>query len=165
MEIIIIAAFNFDKVIGKNGKIPWHIKEELQFFKKTTYGYPVIMGRKTYESLKNPLPGRLNIVLTRNNNYKSSSDNVLIFNDISEALNYCSGILKSEKVFIIGGAEIYSQALMFADKMILSIVNIKIDGGDAFFPDFDLYEWEEISQEKFDLFIVKYYRRKLCLQK
>jgi len=89
----------------------------------------------------------------------------LIFNDISEALNYCSGILKSEKVFIIGGAEIYSQALMFADKMILSIVNIKIDGGDAFFPDFDLYEWEEISQEKFDLFIVKYYRRKLCLQK
>lgn len=159
MDIIIIAAMTYDRVIGKNGKIPWHIKEELQFFKKTTYGFPIIMGRKTYESLGKPLPGRLNIIVTRNNNFFVEDEQVKIFNNIENALEFCKEVIKSEKVFIIGGAEIYSQCMKYANMMILSFVKISSDG-DTFFPEYNKEEWELEKKEEYQLFETHYLRRK-----
>ncbi len=157
MKIIIISAVAKNKVIGKsNGEIPWHIKEEFQHFKKTTFGFPIIMGKRTFESLKQPLKGRLNIVITRKKNFIIKNE-IKIFNSIVEALNFCKK-LKTEKVFIIGGAEIYKQALTLADEMIISYMNFNADG-DIFFPDFNKEDWQIISEEERVQFKIIHYTR------
>jgi len=157
LKIIIISAVAKNKVIGKsNGEIPWHIKEEFQHFKKTTFGFPIIMGKRTFESLKQPLKGRLNIVITRKKNFIIKNE-IKIFNSIVEALNFCKK-LKTEKVFIIGGAEIYKQALTLADEMIISYMNFNADG-DIFFPDFNKEDWQIISEEERVQFKIIHYTR------
>lgn len=157
MKIIIISAVAKNSVIGKsNGEIPWHIKEEFQHFKKTTFGFPIIMGRKTFESLQQPLKGRLNIVITSNINYNIDNE-IKVFNSINDALDFCKS-LNIEKVFIIGGAEVYKQALNFADEMIISYMNFNADG-DIFFPDFRIEDWQIISEEEREQFKIVHYKR------
>ena len=159
MRIIIISAIARNKVIGRsNGEMPWHVKEEFQHFKQTTLGFPIIMGRKTFETLGKPLRGRENIIVTRNNDFKVDFDEAKIFNSIDDAINYCKS-RGYEKVFVIGGGEIYKQAISFADEMILSYMTFSAEG-DVVFPDFKDDNWEKVSFEEREQFdIVRYLKK------
>lgn len=139
--------------------IPWHSKEDLQYFKSLTMGFPVIMGRKTFESLKKPLKGRLNIVISRNKELNYDLEGVKVFNTLESAYAYCRETEKSEKVFIIGGGEIYKQAIKTADVMSISRMKIVAEG-DTFFPDFDKNKWEEETKINYPDFDVILYVRK-----
>ena len=143
-EIIVIVAVAQNGVIGKDGDIPWRIKEDFQHFKDLTMGHPCIMGDKTYESLPEnakPLPGRENIVLTFDKNYHP--EGTTIFHSFEEAIEYCKD---KEKVFITGGASIYKLGLKAAD--ILELTRIHKDfEGDVFFPEINFDEWELIKKE------------------
>lgn len=155
MEKIIIAAVSKNFVIGKDGKIPWYNKKELEHFKKTTLGFPVIMGRITWESLQKPLSGRTNIIISRKK-IKSEQSNVLSFPSLKKAIDHCERCSK-DKCFIIGGEKVFKTAIKFADKLILSIVNKEYDG-DKFFPKFSK-NWKEIDIKNFDEFSVHTYIR------
>ncbi len=159
MKKIIIVAIAENNVIGKaNGEMPWHVKEEFKHFKDTTFGYPVIMGRKTFETLGKPLKGRLNIVITRNKNYSVNFDEVLIFDSLEKAFNYCEKNTY-EKIFVIGGGEIYSQAINLVDEMIISRMKFKAEG-EVKFPTITETDWKVekiMDRELFEVFI---YRRK-----
>jgi dihydrofolate reductase len=163
LKKIIIVAIAKNNVIGKaNGEMPWHVKEEFQHFKKTTLGFPVIMGRKTFETLGKPLKGRLNIVITRNENYKVAFEEVLILDSIDTAIKYCEE-KRFEKIFIIGGGEIYLQSIDLVDEMIISRMKFEAEG-EVKFPEIDESDWivEKIMEkELFDVFI---YRRKNAKQ-
>lgn len=146
MKIIIIAAIAKNRVIGrKDGEMPWHVKEEFQHFKETTFGSAIIMGRKTYETLGKPLKGRENIIITRDKNYATIFNDVQIFNSLQASLDYF--MTKGyDKIFIIGGGEIFKQALPIADEMILSFMKFDAEG-EVLFPEFKENEWRKISSE------------------
>lgn len=135
MKLILIAAIADNGIIGADGKIPWHIRDDLQRFKRLTTGHVVIMGRKTYESLGKPLPNRRNIILTR----QPGPDH---FPSLDAALAACG----DQTVFIIGGAEVYRQALPRADVLHLTHVH-QSPAGDTYFPDYDRTTWREVSHE------------------
>lgn len=158
MLTIIIAAVAKNGVIGKDGKIPWHSKEELKHFKNTTTGFPVIMGRKTFESIGKPLKQRLNIVITSRNEIQETEGELITFNTIKSALDYCER-KGSAKVFIIGGGKIYNEALRFADRMIITEMDIEPEG-DVFFPPGCRLDWELTETDLRDEFTIKYYNRK-----
>lgn len=128
MKLIIIAALNRKRVIGKDGKLPWHISEDLKRIKRLTTGHTILMGRRTYESLGKPLPNRRNAVLT-----SQAIDNVETFKTIPEALQ---ALKNEEKVFVFGGGEIFGQLLEKADEWLLTIVDQETDG-DTFFPPYE----------------------------
>ena len=148
--ISLIAAMTKDRVIGKAGKLPWSIPEDLQFFKQTTLGKPVIMGRKTYESIGRPLPGRQNIILTRQADLKIKG--CIITTTVDEALSCVEG--NPDEIMVIGGAEIYELFLPKAKRLYLSIVDKQVEG-DAFFPRFNQQEWTLAKQEDRDGFVVQ----------
>lgn len=153
MKIAIIAAIADNGVIGAAGRIPWHIRDDLQRFKRLTTGHVVIMGRKTYESLGKPLPNRRNIVLTR---HPGPSH----FPSLDAALKSCAG---SSTIFIIGGAEVYRQALPVADVLHLTHVH-QSPAGDIYFPDFDRTVWREVSREDHPGYsFAEYHRREVLL--
>lgn len=158
MIISLIVAVAQNGVIGKStGEMSWHVSEEFKHFKNTTRGYPVIMGRKTFETLGKPLKERLNIVLTKNSEYKTQYDEVLIFSSLEDAIDYCK---KNNfgKIFIIGGAEIYKLALPIVNEMIVS--RMKFDAeGDIYFPKFDESKWIKEKIMDKELFEVYHYRR------
>jgi len=158
LRIIIISAVAKNFVIGKlNGAMPWHIKEEFQHFKNTTLGFPIIMGRKTFESLGKPLKGRLNIVITKDKERTFEFDDVKKFYSLNEAIEFCR-TLDSEKIFITGGGEIYKQGINIADEMIISFLDFEAEG-EVFFPTIDEKIWKIESREKRSQFeIVKYVR-------
>ena len=159
MKIIIISAVAKNGVIGRtNGEMPWHVKEEFQHFKNITFGFPIIMGRKTFEALGKPLKGRLNIILTNKTGINYPFEDIKIFNSLKEAYSYCEKE-KYEKAFIIGGGEIYLQALATADEMIISYMNFEADG-DVFFPKIESDKWEVASKEKRNEFEIYRYVRK-----
>ena len=143
MERIIIAATNLKNVIGKDNDLPWNLPLDLKRFKETTRGFPVIMGRKTYEStvarLKKPLPGRKNIVLSSTQT-KSEFENVYYVKNMAEAISLAEEF-NQEKVFFIGGADIFKKGLGYADKIMLTQV-LGWQDGDTFFPYFNRSEWE-----------------------
>lgn len=141
MELAIIVARAKNGVIGVNNTLPWRLPEDLKHFKNTTLGHPIIMGRNTWESLGKALPGRRNIVVSRNPDYEATDAEV--FESIDDAIDACSG---SDKVFIIGGAQIYDEALIYVDKLIITEVDIEVDG-DAYFPNVDEMLWKETSRE------------------
>src|SRR5690606_21968590 len=114
-QISIIVAIDENKAIGKNNQLLWHLPNDLKFFKTTTSGHPIIMGRKTYDSIGKPLPNRKNIIITRNKDLKIGGAEV--YTSLSEAL---AGLKEENEVFIIGGAEIYKQALPLTDKVYLT---------------------------------------------
>jgi dihydrofolate reductase len=136
----------------------WHSKEEFQHFKSTTLGFPVIMGRVTFDTLAKPLKGRLNIIISRNDNLKYDFEDVKIFNNLGSAYSFCKK-QSYDRVFVIGGANIYKQAMETADEMIISIMDFEADG-DVFFPDIDKNVWEIITHEKKIGFEVLFYVRK-----
>jgi dihydrofolate reductase len=141
-KIIVIAAVSKNNVIGACGKIPWHIKEDFQHFKKATMGSPVIMGTKTYESLpKKPLPGRINIVLNPDKNY--CPEGVIVKNSFDDAIKYCQ---KFPKVYIIGGKSIYELGIQVADELDLTQIDKSYDG-DVYFPEIDFNKWELVNKE------------------
>jgi dihydrofolate reductase len=157
LEKIIIAAVSENHVIGSFGKIPWHSSEELDHFKNTTTGFPVIMGRKTWETLKKPLRNRLNIVLTRNPDFSFSHPNVVICNAISDAFKLCENG-GEKKIFIIGGEDVFNETISIADKMIISRMKFKVEG-ENYFPEFNSSEWElESEVDKKDFIINTYVR-------
>ncbi len=160
MKIIIISAVARNGVIGRsNGEMPWHVKEEFQHFKKTTLGYPIIMGRITFETLGKPLKDRLNIVVTSQPDYSVSFEEVKIYRSLTEAIELISDS-NPEKIFIIGGGKVYKQAISFADEMIISIMSFEAEG-DIFFPKIDPGIWKEISREKREQFDIITYIKKL----
>jgi dihydrofolate reductase len=159
-EIIIIAAMAENRVIGKNNVIPWSLKEDMAHFRKLTNGFPCIMGRKTWESLpKKPLPGRLNIVVSKTMTQGVVNDvvaeNVKFFPSLSAAIEYCFGY---EKNFICGGQTIYKQALGFADKIELTVIHKQYEG-DTFFPEIETACWRQSNAEDFDTFSFITYTR------
>lgn len=140
----IVAATDND-VISKEGKIPWHMPSDFARLKKITMGHPIIMGRKTHDSIGRTLPGRLNIVISRNLNYKVHEGSVLV-HSIDDALNL-SEVKKAEEVFIFGGQAIYTQAMPLTDRIYLTRVHTTLDG-DTFFR-FSPSQWKEVSRESF----------------
>lgn len=144
MNIILIAAMATNRVIGRDNKIPWHIPEELLFFKRTTMGFPVVMGRRTYESINRPLPGRQNIVLSRDPDYTVEGvDNVT---SMENALAIAGDF---EKVFILGGAKIFEESLKFANVIILTVLDREVEG-DIYFPEFSDEEFQEVGRERYE---------------
>ncbi len=159
MRIIIISAIASNNVIGRsNGEMPWHVPEEFKHFKQTTLGSPVLMGRKTFETLGKPLKDRENIVITRNKNFTVQFDEVVIKNSLNEGVKYCRN-KNEEKIFIIGGGEIYRQAISIADEMILSYMKFEAEG-DVFFPKFNTNEWNIILREDREKFEIVQYKKK-----
>ena len=145
MEIILIAAVSKDKVIGKQGGIPWKIKEDLSFFKEKTLNSPIIMGRATYNSIGRPLPNRLNIVMTRS---VKNTEGVTEVTSADKAIEAASINRDSSKVYIIGGENIYKEFLPIAHRMIITEVDLYIKDGDTFFPEWNISEWKEQSRDQ-----------------
>ena len=153
MIISIIAAMSSNRIIGREGKIPWNCKEEMKFFKEKTMGKPIIMGRKTWESLpKKPLPGRFNIVVTRNPQLiglrdESNTDGPIFVDSIAVAVDIIADV--APECFIIGGEQIYKDALDagIVDRMYLNIMNFPVVG-DATFPYYDAEDWATEAQEQ-----------------
>ena len=141
MKISLIAAFAEEGVIGKDGKIPWTLKEDLKHFRNKTEGCSVVMGRKTYESIGRPLPNRLNIVMTRN---PKRQEGIKEVSNTKDALKVASSY--SDEIFIIGGEKIYEEFLPLATKMYLTKIDIKVNG-DTFFPSSNKNEWKELSKQ------------------
>jgi dihydrofolate reductase len=159
LKKIIISAVAKNGVIGRsNGEIPWHSKEEFQHFKNTTFGYPIIMGRVTFDTLGKPLKGRLNIIISRNENLKIKYPEIKIFNSLDAAYTFCEQ-QKNDRIFIIGGAKIYTEAMAAADEMIISIMDFEADG-DVFFPVINQNVWQTNNREKREGFEVLFYTRK-----
>jgi len=145
MEIILIAAVSKDKVIGRQGGIPWKIKEDLNFFKEKTLNSPIIMGRATYESIGRPLPNRLNIVMTRS---AKNTEGVTEVTSVEKAIEAASINRDSSRVYIIGGQNIYKEFLPIAHRMIITEVDLYIKDGDTFFPEWNISEWKEQSRDQ-----------------
>ena len=139
-----IVATDRHGTIGKNGDIPWYLPADLKFFKRTTLGHPVIMGRKTFRSIGRPLPKRTNLVLTRDAFFTATG--VVVAHSLREALAH-SSVTSAAEVFIIGGGELYKQSLDLVDTVYLTIVDADIKDGDAFFPKLDPAQWREVWSE------------------
>ena len=132
-----------NQVIGKEGLLPWHISSDLKNFKSITMGKPILMGRKTHESIGRALPGRENIILTKNKSYFSQECTVK--NSLDEVLTYCENI---PELIVMGGSTLYEQTLDKAEKLYITEVIASVDGN-VFFPDYDRNQWEEISRDCF----------------
>ncbi len=146
MQIILIAALTDNRVLGKDNQLIWHLPEDLKNFKRLTSGHPVIMGRKTFESLGKPLPNRTNIIITRNADFVAKGCRVA--GSVESALKKAEET-GTEKAFVIGGGEIYAQALPLADELSLTHVHTTLEG-DAFFPEFSSDEWVATHQQSFE---------------
>jgi dihydrofolate reductase len=142
MNITLIAAMSENRVIGKDNQLIWHFPEDLKHFKKQTSGHHVIMGRKTFESVGRPLPKRVNIIITRQTDY--SAEGCLIAHSLEEAIAL---VENDEQPFIVGGAEIYKQALNLANSIELTVIHGEYEG-DSFFPEFDKSIWKLARGEK-----------------
>lgn len=143
MKLSLIAAMANDRVIGIENRLPWHLPADLQHFKKITMGKPILMGRKTFESIGRPLPGRENIVLTRDKDFKP--DGCTIFHSVDEALKATKGY---EEVMVIGGDSFYRQLISKADVLYLTFIEQDVEG-DAFFPEYSHSDWREVDRESF----------------
>lgn len=149
ITLSIIVAMANNHAIGKDNQLLWHLPEDLQYFKRVTMGKPIVMGRKTFESIGRPLPGRLNIVITRQADWQH--DGVKVVHSLDDALRLAeaqSMIDGIDEVMVIGGAEIYKTALPKADKLYVTRVDTNIDG-DAFFPEIDSHIWQETHRDSF----------------
>lgn len=146
MLISLIVAAGTNNAIGKDNQLLWHLPKDLQFFKKTTWAMPVIMGRKTFESLSGkPLQGRLNIIITRQKNWQP--DGVTVVHSLNDAL-FVARLADYKEVFVAGGGEIYKEALAQADKVYLTRVQTAPEA-DTFFPELTQEEWQLVSDETF----------------
>lgn len=141
-KLTLIVATDQRNGIGINNQLPWHLPEDLAHFKRTTSGHTIIMGRKTFESIGRPLPNRKNIVVSRNPNWQH--DGVICVPSINEAIHHSEG----DEAFVIGGAQIYQQAIEQAQKLIVTEIQAQFDC-DAFFPEIDRNKWQEDKRQEF----------------
>lgn len=146
-QMTLVVATDLNGTIGKDNELIWHLPNDLKRFKELTTGHPVIMGRKTFDSifdyLKKPLPNRTNIVVSRNRDYQR--EGIVIANGLEEAINKAQHL--DQEIFVIGGAEIYKQCLSLASKIELTLVKDSFDG-DVYFPKINLETWEEVRREE-----------------
>ncbi len=140
--ITLIVAMGKNREIGKENQLLWHLPKDLKRFKELTSGYPIIMGRKTYESIGKPLPNRTNIVISRKNDW--FEEGILIVGSIKEAVKFAKKI--DEEVFIIGGGNIYEQTIDLADKLEVTLVDAEL-GADTFFPKINEKVWQKTNEE------------------
>lgn len=139
-----IAAMAHQRVIGKDQKMPWHLPADLAFFKKTTIGSPILMGRKTYQSIGRPLPARLNIVITRNPDLNIAGCEVVT--SLEQAITIANEKSKhSNELFITGGSHLYSHFLPLADRLYLTLIDATLSG-DTYFPDYQQHQWHQLSR-------------------
>lgn len=143
--ISMVAAAGECNTLGKEGKLLWNLPHDLQHFKRLTLGHPVIMGRKTFETLDAPLPKRTNIIVTRQKDYKA--EGAIVTHTLEDAIKLAKEAEGSDEICIVGGGEIYKLGLAYADKIELTRIHHQFEGGDAFFPNFDLMEWRLIKRE------------------
>ena len=146
MRISFIVAKAENNVIGKNNALPWHLKDDLQLFKKITMGHHILMGRKTFESIGKALPGRMSLVISTENHAKS--ENVLWIKSIIRAIKQAERNGETE-LFIIGGEKIFKAALSLADRIYLTEVKAKVEGN-VFFPPLSMKNWKKVSEQHFD---------------
>lgn len=139
--ISMIVARSRNHVIGRDNQMPWKISADLQFFKRVTMGHPVIMGRKTWESIGRPLPGRRNIVVSRNADYELNGAELA--GSLDDALNQLS---EAPRVFVIGGEQLFKQAFAKADRLYITEIDIDVDGGDTFFEVPTPSEWKAVER-------------------
>lgn len=137
-----IVAMDANRVIGKNNQLPWHLPADLKHFKAITMGKPIVMGRKTYESIGRPLPGRLNVIVTRDRHLQAPD--CLIVHSLKEAIDR---LADHEEIVIIGGAELFQHALAFIKRLYLTEIHHPFEG-DTVFPELNLKEWHTISREE-----------------
>jgi dihydrofolate reductase len=142
MKISLIVAMSSNRAIGLNNQMPWHLSADLKRFKKITMGHPILMGRKTFESIARPLPGRTNIIVSRNPAYRP--EGCVVFDSVEAAINH--GCQLADEVFVIGGSTLYEATLPMADTLYITQINQTFDG-DTFFPDFDRNHWAEVECE------------------
>ena len=141
MKISLIVAMASNRVIGRDGQMPWHLSADLQRFKQITLGSPILMGRKTYEAIGRPLPGRQNLIISRNADYQAPGCRV--FDDMQTALQ---AVAAADELFVIGGATLYEALLPYADYLYLTVID-KAFAGDTYFPQIDPAAWQSISRE------------------
>lgn len=149
MKLALIVAVAENRVIGRDNKLPWYLPNDLKYFKQTTLGKPVIMGRKTYESIGKPLPGRTNIVITRQTDYQP--EGVKVVSTIEDAIQVAESVCLidgQEEAMVMGGAEIYGLTLPHCERLYLTEVHAEVEG-DAWFPEYDKSEWSEVTREDF----------------
>jgi dihydrofolate reductase len=144
MKVYSIVACSSNRAIGRDNQIPWYLPADLSYFKKVTSGHCIIMGRKTYESIGRPLPKRVNIVISRNKEFKP--EGVLVFSSFLEAIQYASKEVNRD-IFVIGGGEIYRQALAVSSKIFYTEVDTEIIDATVFFPEIATSEWTLLSEE------------------
>ncbi len=145
-RISLIAALSENRVIGKAGAIPWHLKDDFRRFKERTTGHAIIMGRKTHESIGRPLPGRTNIVITRDSSREIPG--CIVVGSLNDALARAREV-ESEEIFVIGGGQIYAEVLPLADRLYLTLVHAIMDG-DAFFPEYAEIFGKTVEKEEFE---------------
>lgn len=145
MRVSFIVAKSENNVIGKNNKLPWHLKDDLQNFKKITMGHHILMGRKTFESIGKPLPGRMSLVLS--NDPKAVQEQVVWFQSIWRALKFAERAQETE-LFVIGGAGVFKSALSICDRIYLTEVHAQVEG-DVYFPQLSLKNWKLLSEQNF----------------
>lgn len=149
MKLALIVAVAQNRVIGRDNKLPWYLPNDLKYFKQTTLGKPVIMGRKTYESIGKPLPGRTNIVITRQSDYQP--EGVKVVSSVEDAIQVAESVCLidgQEEAMVMGGAEIYGLTLPHCERLYLTEVHAEVEG-DAWFPEYEKSEWAEVTREDF----------------
>jgi dihydrofolate reductase len=147
MPVTIVAAVARNGVIGVDGGLPWRLPDDLRRFKELTLGHVLVMGRRTYESIGRPLPGRTTVVLTRRDDWDPRSSEVLVARGVHEAIEAAAAI--DDEVFVVGGARVYADALPLADRLELTWVDAEPEG-DTHFPDVDWGAWREVRREEAD---------------
>ncbi|MGE6376373.1 dihydrofolate reductase [Peribacillus muralis] len=138
--ISLIVAMDENRVIGNDNRLPWHLPADLQYFKKVTLGHPIVMGRKTFESIGRVLPGRENVIVTRNQDFQALG--CVVLHDVLKIKMYADK--RDDEVFVIGGAEIFKEVLPFADRLYITEIHETFEG-DTFFPAIDENEWQKVS--------------------
>lgn len=152
MLISLIVAHSSNRVIGIDGQLPWHIPEDLKYFKAITMGKPIIMGRKTFDSIGKPLPGRLNIIITKNTDL--TIEECVVVNNLEAAITEAKNYFKTqytdqEEIFIIGGAQIFKQSMEFVNKIYITEVHAEY-AGDVFFDELSDNDWIEVGRDLHD---------------
>jgi dihydrofolate reductase len=148
MQLTLIAAVAENGVIGRGGQLPWHLSADLRRFKRLTMGHAILMGRRTWESIGRPLPGRTSIVISRQADYQPGHDGVLVATNLDEALSQARKFASdSDEAFIIGGARIYEMSSPRADRLLVTRVHASVEG-DTLFPQVDWTQWRLASEER-----------------
>jgi len=142
--ISLIVAVDSQYLIGKNNQLPWHLPADLKHFKTLTTGNTIIMGRKTYQSIGKPLPNRRNIVVTRNKNF--TAEGCEITDNLQEACKLCNA---SNEIFVIGGSEIFKEAIHFVNRLYVTHIDAAFEG-DTFFPEIDFQKWQKVEEFVFE---------------